>query len=183
MDPIAALLEVLKDSPDNASGFRENIDVNDVYFDSHLMWPTSQKLRFVAGADALFANGEAKGAVFTYTAPLDGSTAPAVPEPTVLDRDAEARRLFLGGYGSVEWQPVERFTLSGGLRLNATSERRGEGETTTNTRLSGSVGALFGVWESGVDHKFMQAPQYYTIFTFTSRAQAITQGKEGVKEV
>lgn len=142
----------ISDSPNNASGFRENIDVNDVYFDTHLMWPAGQKLRFVTGADALFANGEAKGAVFTYTAPLDGSTAPAVPEPTTLDRDAEARRLFLGGYGSVEWQPVERFTLSGGLRLNATSERRGEGETTTNTRLSGSVGALFGVWESGVNH-------------------------------
>jgi outer membrane receptor protein involved in Fe transport len=142
----------VSNSPDNASGFRENIDINDVYLDTHLMWPTREKVRFVVGADGLFANGEGRGAVFTYTAPLDGSTAPAVSEPTVFDRDAEARRLFLGGYGSVEWQPVNRLTLSGGLRLNATSERRGEGENTTNTRLSGSVGALFGVWESEVDH-------------------------------
>src|SRR5262245_56592313 len=37
----------ISDSQDNASGFRENIDVNDVYFDTHLMWPTRQKLRLV----------------------------------------------------------------------------------------------------------------------------------------
>jgi len=143
----------ISDSPNNASGFRENIDVNDVYLDTHLMWPAREKLRFVVGADGLFANGEAKGAVFTYTAPLDGSTEPAVSEPTNLNLDAEARRLFLGGYGSVEWQPVEPVTLTGGLRLNATSEKRGEaGESSNHTRLSGSIGALVGIWEKDVNH-------------------------------
>jgi iron complex outermembrane receptor protein len=142
----------LSNDPDNASGFRENIDVNDAYLDSHLLWSGDHPVRVVVGADGLFANGEAKGATFTYTAPLDGATAPPVPEPTLLDKDAENRRLFLGGYGSVEWQPIDRITLSGGLRLNATSERRGEGETVTHTRLSGSAGVLLGIWEHEADH-------------------------------
>src|SRR5207248_11103124 len=42
--------------------------------------------------------------------------------------------------------------LNGGLRLNATSERRGEGEEVTHARLSGSVGAMLGVFERDVDH-------------------------------
>lgn len=142
----------LSDTPDNASGFKENIDLNDLYADTHLIWSGPSRLRFMAGADALFANGEAKGATFTYTVPVDGSTAAAAPEPTTLDKDAEARRLFLGGYGSVEWRPIDRLTLSGGLRLNATSERRGEGESVTKQRLSGSVGLMVGLWESDADH-------------------------------
>ena len=142
----------ISNSPNNASGFKETIDVNDLYADTHFILPAMSKFQVLVGADALFANGEAKGATFTYTAPLDGATAPAVSEPSNLNLDSEDRRLFLGGYGSVEWTPVERLTLSGGLRLNATSERRGEGESETNTRLSGSIGALFGLWEDGSDH-------------------------------
>lgn len=143
----------LSNNPDNAAGFKENIDVNDLYVDTHILWSSKSTLRFLTGADALFANGEAKGATFTYTVPLDGSTAMAVPEPTTLDKDAEDRRLFLGAYGSAEWQPIERLTLSGGLRLNATSERRGESTPSAkHTRLSGSVGALVGLVESGTDH-------------------------------
>ena len=138
----------------NATGFRENIDINDLYADTHILWAARSRLRFMTGADLLFANGEANGATFTYTAPLDGSTAAAVTEPTTFDRDAADRRLFGGGYGSVEWRPVDRLTLSGGVRLNATSERRGEegNPSVTHTRLSGSVGALLGLWEQDANH-------------------------------
>jgi outer membrane receptor protein involved in Fe transport len=142
----------ISDGPNNASGFKENIDINDLYADTHIIWPSQSRLRFLTGADLLFANGEAKGATFTYTAPLDGSSAAAVTEPTTLDKDAEARRLFLGAYGSVEWRPISRVSLSGGLRLNATSERRGEGESVSNTRLSGSLGAMVDLWEKDADH-------------------------------
>jgi outer membrane receptor protein involved in Fe transport len=142
----------ISNNSDNASGFKENIDINDVYADSHILWSGRSKLRFMTGADVLFANGEAKGATFTYTVPLDGSAAASVPEPTTLDKDAEARRLFLGAYGSAEWQPVSRLTLSGGLRVNATTERRGEGESVSHARLSGSVGVMLGLWESDADH-------------------------------
>jgi outer membrane receptor protein involved in Fe transport len=117
-----------------------------------VLWSARSQFRFLAGADLLFANGEAKGATFTYTAPLDGATAPPVSEPTTLDQDSEDRRIFGGGYGSVEFRPTSRLTLNGGLRLNLTSERRGEGETASHTRLSGDLGALVGLWEQDVDH-------------------------------
>jgi len=142
----------IANSANNASGFKESIDVNDIYADTHIIWPTVSQMRFMAGADLLFANGEGTGATFNYTVPLSGTTQTSVTEPTTLDKDAEARRLFGGAYGSVEWRPATRLTLSGGVRVNATSEARGEGESVTNTRLSGSLGALFGLWEHGADH-------------------------------
>ncbi len=146
-------LTAISDTPNNASGFKETIDINDIYADTHIIWSSESRVRFMAGADALFANGEAKGVTFTYTAPLNGATATAALEPTTLGKDAEARRLFLGAYGSAEWRPSGRVTVSGGLRLNATSERRGEeNPSATHTRLTGSLGVLIGLWEKGANH-------------------------------
>ncbi|MFL5632888.1 MAG: TonB-dependent receptor [Gemmatimonadaceae bacterium] len=142
----------ISDTPDNASGFKETIEINDIYADSHLIWSSVPQFRFLTGVDALFASGEGKGATFAYTVPLDGSTQAAVAEPSTLDLDSESERRFLGAYGSTEWRPLSRFTLNGGLRLNATSERRGEGEEVTHTRLSGGLGAIFGLWERDTDH-------------------------------
>jgi outer membrane receptor protein involved in Fe transport len=53
---------------------------------------------------------------------------------------------------SAEWRPDPRFTLSAGARLNATSEKRGDAKDVTNTRISGSVGAIYSLWEHGTDH-------------------------------
>jgi iron complex outermembrane receptor protein len=143
----------IESGPDNATGFKETIELTDAYLDTHVLWGGTSKLRFMAGADGLFGQGEAKGAVFSYTAPLDGGTAPVVPEPTTLDRDAEDQRIFLGAYGAVEWQPVSRVTFSGGLRANLTSERRAEGSpSVSHSKLSGSIGAMFGLWERDADH-------------------------------
>ena len=142
----------VSNTPNNASGFKETIDINDVYADTHIIWPAVSNVRFMAGGDALFATGEGKGATFTYTAPLSGVTQPNVTEPSTLDRDAESERRFLGAYGSAEWKPVARFTLNGGLRLNATSEKRGESQEVTHTRVSGGLGAILGLWEQGTDH-------------------------------
>jgi len=142
----------VSNTPNNASGFKENVDINDVYADSHIIWPTIANTRFMAGADALFASGEGKGATFTYTAPLSGATQANVAEPATLDKDAESERRFLGAYGSAEWKPIERLDLSGGLRLNATSEKRGESAEVTHSRISGGLGAVLGVWEQGVNH-------------------------------
>jgi iron complex outermembrane receptor protein len=145
----------ISNAPNNAAGFRENIDVNDVYAETHIAWPSVSKWSFVAGADLLFANGEGKGATFTYTAPLISSTRPSVAEPSSssFDKDAEDRRIFGGIYGNTEWHPIDRLTFSGGLRLNSTSERHGEeNEASTNTRLSGGVGAMLGLWEQDENH-------------------------------
>jgi iron complex outermembrane recepter protein len=142
----------ISDTPDNATGLRENIDQNDVYVDTHVTWPERSRVRLVAGADYLFGNGEGRGATFTYTVPLAPASAPVVPEPTVLDKDAEARRNFFGAYLLAEYRPVARLGLSGGFRLNVTRERHGEGETASYTRPGGSVGALFTVADRGTDY-------------------------------
>ncbi len=144
----------ISNGPNNASGFKEDIEVTDLYLDTHILWPSQSRLRFMTGADALLANGEATGATFHYTAPLNGATATAVPEPTTLDQDAATGRLFLGAYGSAEWRPTRRVTFTGGLRLNLTSERRGEesAPSVSHSRLSGSLGALFGLWEQDANH-------------------------------
>jgi iron complex outermembrane receptor protein len=142
----------VSNTPNNASGFKETIDINDVYADTHIIWPAVSNVRFMAGGDALFATGEGKGATFTYTAPLSGVSRPRVSEPSTLDKDAESERRFLGAYGSAEWKPVARFTLNGGIRFNATSEKRGESNEVTHSRLAGGVGAIYGLWEQGADH-------------------------------
>lgn len=109
-------------------------------------------MRFVAGGDFLFGNGEGSGATFAYTAPLAATSAPAVTEPTTLNLDTGARRTFFGGYALAEYTPVSRVSLSAGLRLNVTRERHGEGATTSHTRPAGSLGAIVGLWEKGADH-------------------------------
>src|SRR5678816_2109629 len=42
--------------------------------------------------------------------------------------------------------------MNAGLRFNIISEKRGEGEEVSDTRPSGSIGAMFGLWEQGVNH-------------------------------
>jgi outer membrane receptor protein involved in Fe transport len=151
-DVFRGFLAELTPTTNNASGFREEIEIDDIYADSHLLWITSTPLRFMVGADLLVASGEGRGATFRYTAPLAGSPRASVAEPTTLDLDSEDERLFAGGYGSVEWRPSSRFTASVGVRLNSTAERRGEGTEVHHTRLSGSVGAIVGLWERDADH-------------------------------
>jgi outer membrane receptor protein involved in Fe transport len=136
----------------NAAGFLENIDINDLYADTHVIWPVRSQLQIVAGGDFLFGNGEGRGSAFSYTVPLSGAAAVAVPQPETLDLDAENRRAFSGGYVELEWTPAARVHVSTGARLNETSERRGESGLVTHVRPSGSIGATVGVWERGSDH-------------------------------
>ena len=151
-DIFRGFLMDLSNSANNAAGFTETIDVNDIYADTHMVIPASAQTRIVAGADYLFGNGEAKGATFHYTVPLSGATATSVTEPTTLDKDAEARRQFFGAYVLAEFTPNSRVKLSAGGRVNGTTERRGESGTVTNTKFSGSLGGLFTLWEQGPDH-------------------------------
>ncbi len=163
-DAFRGFLADVADVPDNARGLRETIDLNDIYADSHVAWPPRHDVTFIAGGDLLFGSGNARGATFTYTAPLSGAVAPVVPEPTDLNLGIEDRRVFAGGYGLVEWRPNPKLTVSGGLRLNVTFEERGGGEEEaqtaagetdqgqTNVRPSGSAGVLATLWERGVNH-------------------------------
>jgi iron complex outermembrane receptor protein len=142
----------VSNTSNNATGFREDIDVNDIYANTYVTWPLRSNLQVVAGGDFLLGNGEGRGATFSYTVPLSGATATTVTEPTTLNLDAESRRVFGGGYAQVEWTPSMRVHVSTGVRLNATWERRGESGATTHARPAGSVGVIFGLWERGADH-------------------------------
>lgn len=136
----------------NATGFREDIDISDIYADTHITWPKASHVQVIAGADFLFGNGEGKGAAFAYTAPLGAASAQVVPEPTTLNLDSESRRQFFGGYLSAEWTPTDRVHVSTGIRMNATVERRGEGASTTHARPAGSVGGIVSAWQHGINH-------------------------------
>lgn len=142
----------VSNTPGNATGFREDIDIHDVYANSYVAWPLRSDVKVVAGGDLLLGNGEGRGATFSYTVPLSGATATTVAEPTNLNLDTESRRVFGGGYAQIEWTPSTRVHVSTGIRLNATWERHDEGDATTNVRPAGSVGAIVGVWEHGPDH-------------------------------
>jgi len=162
-DAFRGFLGDLSNTPGNARGLRETIDLNDLYADTHFTWPSKSNVRFVAGADFLHGMGDAKGATFDYTAPLSGIPVPQVVEPTTLNLGVEDRREFFGGYGLIEWRPNPRLTVSGGLRLNITFEERGAGEEEqagsgekdegqTHVRPSGSVGVLSTLWSHDVDY-------------------------------
>jgi len=142
----------VSNTPNNATGFREDIDVNDIYADTHITWPAMSHVQVIAGGDFLFGNGEGRGATFTYTAPLATAIAPVVAEPTDLNLDSESRRHFFGGYVSAEWTPMDRVHVSTGIRMNATVERRGEGASTTHARPAGSVGVIVSAWQHGTNH-------------------------------
>jgi outer membrane receptor protein involved in Fe transport len=145
-------LSEIASTTNNAIGFRENIDVNDVYADAHVTWPERSHVRLIAGGDLLFGNGEGRGAPFVYTVPLEAASAASVQEPVDLTLDAESRRTFAGAYLLAEIAPARAVRISSGVRLNATVERRGEGRSVTHARPSGSIGAIVSLWQRGADH-------------------------------
>lgn len=142
----------ISNSANNATGFKETIDINDLYADTHLVWPVRGNVRWLAGADVLFGGGEGKGATFTYTAPLAATSAPQVSEPSNLNLDSGSDRLFFGAYSSAEWTPASPFTLSAGVRANLTRESHGEGAAVTHSRRSGQIGAMWSLWTQDQNH-------------------------------
>jgi iron complex outermembrane recepter protein len=142
----------ISNTANNATGFKETIDINDLYADTHLVWPVRGNVRWLAGADVLFGGGEGKGATFSYTAPLAATSAPQVNEPSNLNLDSGSDRLFFGAYSSAEWTPASPLTLSAGARANLTRESHGEGAAVTHSRLSGQVGALWSLWTQDQNH-------------------------------
>jgi outer membrane receptor protein involved in Fe transport len=161
-DIFRGFLTDISGTPNNSSGLREKLDLNDIYVDTHVIRPVRAHVQWVFGADFLHGMGDAKGATFKYTVPLAGP-APVVTAPTTLDLGSEDRREFIGGYTMLEWKPKAKLSISGGVRLNVTMEERGENETAaqkaagkdplqTNVRPSGSVGALATLWERGTNH-------------------------------
>lgn len=163
-DILRGFLAGLSDTPDNARGLRETIELSDLYVDSHLAWTMNPKVRVIAGGDLLFGEGKAEGATFDYTASVDGSSVPHADVPASLDLGAEDKRVFFGGYAQAEWHPAPSLRVDAGIRLNVTNEER-EGEKTpganaaaeegnkqTNVRPSGSAGLIWTAWSQNADY-------------------------------
>jgi iron complex outermembrane receptor protein len=158
---LRGFLQQVANVPDNATGYRRDLDLNEVYFDSHAAW--TGRLEAVAGVDWIHGSGDATGGSFDYTVNLDGSGAPSgdglVPDEAVR---IDSRRDFTGACGRVAFRPIERLRLEGGLRLDVTAEARdpGGGEEAagaeadnerTDVRPSGSLGAVLTAWSRRAD--------------------------------
>jgi outer membrane receptor protein involved in Fe transport len=178
-DILRGFLVDLSNSSNNSHGFREKIGLTDVYVDSHLSWKAGHGVSFLLGGDYLHGEGNAKGADFDYTAPLNGATSAKVTSPSVLDVHIEDRRDFAGAYGAMEWSPVERLRFDAGVRLNITTEKRDSGDEggsapdarQTNVRASGSVGAIFSAWQRSDD-----AVRFFVNYRDTFKPAAIDFG-------
>src|SRR4029450_5622281 len=139
------------------------------YFDTHFEWSTSPDLKLVARIAHRHGEGEVEGTDFDYFAPLDGSVAPRVAEPTDLDVHVDDKRDFSGLYGFAEWHPASTFRIDSGLRLNRTAEEREgeegeppaggeeEGHDVEHVRLSGSLGAMWTAWQHESDRVYLFA--------------------------
>ena len=146
----------------NADGFRQKVRLTDLYADSHI---SHQSTRFdwVVGADWLYGKGRQHSANFEYFIAPNGANP---PNSHNLNTDESTnltdRRSFAGIYAQTIVRPIDALTLLAGLRLNHTDERRcgaaQEGSvvppasdcaTLRKTRLAGSLGASYRVWQSG----------------------------------
>ncbi len=145
---------------DNAHGFRQDIQLTDVYLDSHFSWKLSSSVTLLAGADFLHGTGNSNGADFEYTVPLNGEPATSVPVPSPLDVVTNDTRNFFGLYTSVEWHPLERLRIDAGIRLNVTHENQkhddpgagtSDSDKRTVARAGGSVGAIVTAWQRNHD--------------------------------
>jgi iron complex outermembrane receptor protein len=152
-------------SDPNAHGFREAIDVDDLYLDTHLSWTRSSRWKAVAGIDYLHGKGTGRGGDFDYLVNLDGSNPPSGAElPPAADIQIEDRRNFGGLYGQVEWLPAPAWRLEAGVRLNVTGESRetstldfasgdlaGGMDDRTTVRPGGALGVTWTAWRRGSD--------------------------------
>jgi iron complex outermembrane receptor protein len=151
----------------NADGFRQTIDQNDVYFDTHFAKRFGDKVDCVFGIDELYGSGTMNSENFEYHANLDGSGVPSSATIPIDERPhLEDTRSFAGLYAQAIWTPVPRLRVEAGARLNLTHESRsaevrpgddgggadpGGSDSRSDTRGSGSVGVSFRAWEKAGD--------------------------------
>jgi outer membrane receptor protein involved in Fe transport len=161
VDSIRGFLDAVSDTADpNSVGFRQNRNVTDVYFDTHIARTFSPALTLVAGFDHLFGRARANSRTFEYFASLNGgerdSSRKAIaddPGEAFLMRD---RRNFSGLYAATQWMAAPKLRIDFGARLNRTSESRdaedpdgSDSNSRDTTRLSGTLGAEYTFFESG----------------------------------
>ena len=179
----------------NADGFRQSVGQTDAYVDSYLGFHPTEGLSLAVGADWLYGTGSQRSENFEYAVLPDGSNAPVSTSLPVDEATfAHDRRSFGGLYALGNWSVTDRLFVSGGLRLNVTSEDR-EGEVVdlhaapgappeadtdsrSKTRLSGSLGVSYALWRSGPDHL-----RAFASYRDTYKPAAVDFGPEGEGEI
>jgi iron complex outermembrane receptor protein len=155
----------------NANGFRQDLTLDDLYFDSHVAWSPSASLRLVAGVDHLYGHANDHSGDFDYFVNLDGSNPPSLADlPPAGDLRLRDTRNFSGLYAQAEWTPAPRWRLLVGGRLNHTVEtqetRQGDAgappsiitsDRLTANRGSGAVGLSWLACQRGGDALWLYA--------------------------
>ncbi len=152
-------------NPD-AHGFRENIGLTDIYFDSHVEWEAAERWKVVSGVDHLHGRGSGRGGDFDYFISPNGSGAPSGGElPSQADVKVADQRDFSGLYGFAEWTGLRSFIFEIGARMNRMAEERRTGNVSLTPppsstpgsdyrqlwHGSGSAGVTWKAWQSGPD--------------------------------
>ena len=143
----------------NAFGFEQQRRMDDLYFDSHLELNPAENLKVTTGIDWLYGRARYENRLFDYAVALDGSARPpSGPQDTVDEPAGADWRSFQGLYAQADWKLSERIDVLGGLRINHTIEGiKGDDPEggpppawahQEHTRLSGSLGASWHVWQS-----------------------------------
>jgi outer membrane receptor protein involved in Fe transport len=148
-----------------AHGFRQTIAQDELYADGHVNITSVSKFEFVAGADLLYGEGRAHGGDFDYVVSPDGTNPPDGDAiPSAADISIGEKRTFGGIYGYGAWTPNWRWRVDAGVRVNFTDEHRDTStlefgnppadigsDSRSETKVSGSVGAAFTMWNKGTD--------------------------------
>jgi iron complex outermembrane recepter protein len=141
---------------DNAAGYTQSLRLRELFIDTHVTAAAAPGFDLTVGLNQLTGLARQDSTAYTYLLPLDGAAAPSLNSGTRGESTTvTARRGFFGAYAQSRLKCSEDINLLAGLRWNRTDEHRSvvEGNTTSSsetlstTRLSGSLGGSWRVWQ------------------------------------
>ncbi len=184
----------------NANGYRQDLTLDDLYFDTHLAFNPSPDLVVTVGLDHLYGSADQRSEDFDYFASLDGTAVPRLGDLEAAGQlKVKDARNFSGLYLQTDWTPSPRWTVQVGLRLNRTREsldaeseelnagmasleEEGEGgsgrDSRSFTRGSGAAGVSWLAWAEGA-----HAVWIYADYRNTFKPAALDFGPDATGEI
>jgi outer membrane receptor protein involved in Fe transport len=151
------------DGTPNSDFQDQDRSIKDLYLDTHLATALADALTLVYGTDLLFGIGRQQSRNGAYFVPIDGSRQAAPVTSLTLDEvnALTDRREFLGQYAQLAWNPSRLVSVTAGLRLNETAERKQSSHVDRHdptadladrtslhtTRLTGTAGLVVRAWD------------------------------------
>jgi iron complex outermembrane receptor protein len=116
------LENVTGDNPDD-HGIRQHLDLDDLYFDTHLALDLNRDLRLITGVDELYGKSHNASGDWDYFQNVNGTNPPDINTFSPFGTtDLHDTRSFAGLYAQTEWTPERRWRVHVGARLNHTHE-------------------------------------------------------------